>query len=142
MNFYIDFEATQFSNRIISIGCTCENQARADERLPIFLRLPIQHRMIICEPLLSEIDLSPYLDRHLIESVTAGGESGDGARECNFAWVEKLSKACKEADVDFHYHQTGALLRRDGKLYHIPRSRQHAQAERAGIDYQKKKILI
>lgn len=25
MNFYIDFEATQFSNRIISIGCTNEN---------------------------------------------------------------------------------------------------------------------
>ena len=25
MRFYIDFEATQFSNRIISIGCACEN---------------------------------------------------------------------------------------------------------------------
>lgn len=25
MNFYIDFEATQFSNRIIAIGCICEN---------------------------------------------------------------------------------------------------------------------
>jgi DNA polymerase III epsilon subunit-like protein len=25
MRFYIDFEATQFSNRIISIGCVCEN---------------------------------------------------------------------------------------------------------------------
>ena len=25
MKFYIDFEATQFSNRIISIGCVCEN---------------------------------------------------------------------------------------------------------------------
>ena len=24
MNFYVDFEATQFSNRIISIGCTNE----------------------------------------------------------------------------------------------------------------------
>ena len=28
MNFYIDFEATQFSNRIISIGCVCENGGR------------------------------------------------------------------------------------------------------------------
>lgn len=25
MRFYIDFEATQFSNRIISVGCVCEN---------------------------------------------------------------------------------------------------------------------
>ena len=28
MNFYIDFEATQFSNRIISIGCSCENNSK------------------------------------------------------------------------------------------------------------------
>ena len=25
MNFYLDFEATRFSNRIISIGCAAEN---------------------------------------------------------------------------------------------------------------------
>ena len=125
----------------VTVGCTCENQKRADERLPVFLRLPIQHRMIICEPLLSEIDLSPYLDRRLVESVTAGGESGEGARECDYAWVEKLSKSCREADVDFHYHQTGALLRRDGRLYHIPRRMQSLQAKRAGIDYQRKKLL-
>ena len=125
----------------VTVGCTCENQQRADERLPIFLKLPIRHRMIICEPLLSQIDLSPYLDRRLIESVTAGGESGDGARECDYAWVERLAADCRAADVDFHYHQTGALLRRDGILYRIPRSRQHTQAERAGIDHKRKKIL-
>lgn len=25
MNFYLDFEATQFSERVISIGCVCDN---------------------------------------------------------------------------------------------------------------------
>ena len=126
----------------ITIGCTCENQSRADERLPIFLSIPIRHRMIVCEPLLSAIDLSPYLDRRLIESVTAGGESGEGARDCDFAWVERIAADCRAADIDFHYHQTGALLRRDGRLYRIPRSRQEMQAKRAGIDYQHKKLLL
>ncbi|MBQ3125727.1 MAG: DUF5131 family protein, partial [Clostridia bacterium] len=36
----------------VRIGCTCENQRRADERLPIFLNTPIAHRFIVCEPLL------------------------------------------------------------------------------------------
>ncbi|MEE0274241.1 MAG: DUF5131 family protein, partial [Oscillospiraceae bacterium] len=42
----------------VIIGCTCENQKRADERLPVFLSLPIKHRLIVCEPLLESIDLS------------------------------------------------------------------------------------
>ena len=118
----------------VTVGCTCENQKRADERLPIFLSLPLRHRMIVCEPLLSSIDLRPYLDRTKIESVTAGGESGTGARVCDFDWVLGIRDACADAGVRFSYHQTGALLRRDGKLYRIPRRHQHDQAARAGID--------
>ena len=118
----------------VTVGCTCENQVRADERLPIFLSLPIMHRLIICEPLLGRIDLRPYLDRGKIEEVSAGGESGEGARECDFAWVMELRDACAEAGVRFSYHQTGALLRRDGKLYRIPRCQQKEQAKRARID--------
>lgn len=118
----------------VTVGCTCENQKRADERLPIFLSLPLRHRVIVCEPLLSSIDLRPYLDRTKIESVSAGGESGTGARVCDFDWVLGIRDACADAGVCFSYHQTGALLRRDGKLYRIPRRHQHDQAARAGID--------
>ena len=119
----------------VTIGCTCENQERADQRLPVFLSLPIRHRMIICEPLLSPIDLSPYLDPHKIGEVSAGGESGDGARVCDFAWVEQIRRACEAAKVPFSYHQTGAKLLRNGKLYHIPRKHQHSQAKLANIDF-------
>ncbi|MBQ8432728.1 MAG: DUF5131 family protein [Clostridia bacterium] len=126
----------------VTVGCTCENQARADQRLPIFLTLPIRHRIIVCEPLLSAIDLRPYLDRQRIDRVCAGGESGEGARPCDFSWVETIANDCRAADVDFHYHQTGALLRRDGKLYYIPRRMQSLQAKRAGIDYVRKKVLL
>ena len=115
----------------VVIGCTCENQARADERLPIFLSLPILHRWIICEPLLSAINLHPYLSARAIEQVSVGGESGEGARVCDFSWVEGIRDACLEARVPFSYHQTGALLCRDGRLYRIPRNRQREQAKRA-----------
>ena len=118
----------------VTVGCTCENQARADERLPIFLSLPILHRWIICEPLLSAIDLSPYLSPEAVEAVSVGGESGEGTRECDFEWVKGIRDACQKAHVHFSYHQTGALLRRDGKLYRIPRRHQHDQAERAFAD--------
>ena len=119
----------------VTIGCTCENQDRADFRLPIFLSLPIKHRMVICEPLLGALDLSPYLDRAAIESVTVGGESGEHARECNFDWVLGIRAACERSGVGFFYHQTGAKLRRDGKLYEIPRRLQHEQAKRAELDF-------
>ena len=117
----------------VTVGCTCENQQRADERLPIFLSLPIRSRMIVCEPLLERVDLRPYL-RDGIDEVCAGGESGENARVCDFAWVTDLQSACREANVRFSYHQTGALLLREGKLYRIPRSQQHRQAKRAGLD--------
>ena len=117
----------------VTVGCTCENQARADERLPVFLSLPIRSRVIVCEPLLGRIDLRPYL-RDGIDEVTVGGESGEEARVCDFAWVTDLHDACRDANVRFFYHQTGAKLLRGGKLYQIPRSRQHIQAKLANID--------
>lgn len=117
----------------ISIGCTCENQRRADERLPIFLALPIKHRFIVCEPLLEAVDLSAYLGEG-IESVSVGGESGDDARVCDYDWILSVRDDCLRAGVKFHFHQTGANFRRDGRIYRIDRKFQHSQARRAGID--------
>lgn len=119
----------------VTVGCTCENQKRADERLPLFLAAPIKHRMIVCEPLLEEIDLTAYLGGGLVESVTAGGESGKGARLCRFDWVKRISRDCAAAGVDFNYHQTGALLEVDGRVYRIPRAMQAEQAKRAAVDF-------
>jgi protein gp37 len=117
----------------VTIGCTCENQRRADERMPIFLSLPIKHRVVICEPLLGEIDMTPYLDER-IQSVSVGGESGPDARICDYDWVLGIRDACTRAGVPFNFHQTGAKFRKDGKIYTIPRKQQQEQARRAGID--------
>ena len=119
----------------VIIGCTCENQKRADERLPVFLSLPIKHRLIVCEPLLESIDLSAYLDPKRIESVSAGGESGNEARICSYDWILSLRCQCVDAGVSFTFHQTGARFLKDGRIYRIKRPYQKSQARKADIDY-------
>lgn len=118
----------------VSIGCTTENQDRADYRLPIFLSLPIKHRMIMIEPMLEQVNLRDYLDPALIESVSVGGESGKYARPLDFNWVVDVRNQCLEAGVPFNFHQTGSYLVKDGRQYHIPREHQHTQAQKAGMN--------
>ena len=118
----------------VHICCTCENQKMADFRLPIFLKAPIKHKSIICEPLLEHIDLSPYLDKSQITEVVVGGESGNEARECNYDWILSIREQCIDAGVDFHFRQTGARFVKDGRLYRIERKFQHSQARKANID--------
>ena len=88
----------------VTICCTMENQRRVDERLPLYRELPI------------------------------GGESGRDARVCDYDWVLNIREQCIKSNVPFHFKQTGAHFRKDGRLYNIPRNQQIAQAHRAGID--------
>lgn len=118
----------------VCICCTVENQERADYRLPIYLKLPIKHKFIICEPLLERINLQPYLTSD-IEQVIVGGESGNEARICNYDWILDIRQQCIEQGISFHFKQTGAKFMKDGKLYRIARGYQHSQAHKARIDY-------
>ena len=120
----------------VQIAVTCENQWAADYRLPVYLSLPIRHRSVMVEPMLSAVDLTAYFrDRPgAIESVSVGGESGPAARPCDYQWVLDLHRQCADSGVGFFYHQTGAKLIKDGKTYHIPRRLQHEQAAKAGLD--------
>ena len=113
----------------------CENQKRADERLPFFLELPIKRKMIICEPLLERIDLSAYLDGR-IACVVVGGESGefDKARSCDFDWILDIRDSCIMSETSFEFKQTGANFIKNGKLYQIERKNQYLQAKKANID--------
>ena len=118
----------------VLVGCTVENQDRADYRLPIFKSLPIKHKSIIVAPLIGPIDLSAYLDES-IEEVSVGGESGPDARPCDFAWILSIREQCVNANIPFLFHQTGARLIKEGKTYRIPRCYQHIQARKANINY-------
>ena len=117
----------------VSICCTVENQAKADERLPVFRDTPIAHKGIVCEPLLERIDLSNYLGSW-VENVTVGGESGEHARMCDYDWVLEIRRQCVEAGVPFRFKQTGANFVKNGKRYSVKRSLQHSQAKKAGIN--------
>ncbi len=119
----------------VAVGCTVECMRVADYRLRIFRQLPIKHRIIICAPLIEPLDISHYLDRSVIDEVSVGGESGDEARVCDYDWVLGIRSQCMAAGVPFSFHQTGARLLKDGKIYNIERKYQHSQAKRAGIGY-------
>lgn len=118
----------------VLIGCTVENQDRADYRLPVFLSLPIKHRSIIVSPMLERIDISAFLGDS-IEDVSVGGESGVSARPCNYDWILDLRQQCVEKNIPFRFHQTGAHFIKDRKLYNIKRKDQISQARKAGIDF-------
>ncbi len=125
----------------VTIAVTCENQAMADKRLPIYLSLPLCHHSVMIEPMLSAVDLKPYIEGYraedgspVIKHVSVGGESGPGARICDYSWVEAVHAQCIKNGISFYYHQTGARLLKGGKLYEIPRKMQHIQAHKAGLD--------
>ncbi len=118
----------------VSIGVTCENQAAADERLPYFLGLPVQHKTIICEPMLEAVDFRPYLQKQ-IEQVVVGGESGNDARLMRYDWAKSVQTQCVQAGVSFWFKQTGARFEKDGRIYTIPRRLQFSQARKSGLNY-------
>ena len=118
----------------VTICATCENQRRADERIPILLSLPIRHRRIIHEPMLERIEIEPYLASGKIERVVCGGESGDNARPCHYDWILHTREQCVRTDTPFCFKQTGARFVKDGRMYLIERKHQIPQARKANIN--------
>lgn len=118
----------------VTICVTCENQATADYRLPIFIKLPIKHKEIIHEPMLENINIEKYLESGQIDKVICGGESGDKARVCNYDWILNTRSQCLKYNVSFHFKQTGANFMKDNKVYKIPRKYQLVQASKSRID--------
>lgn len=126
----------------VKLSVTAENQKRADERLKILLSLPFRSKGVMCTPLLSEINIEKYLATYRINSVCAGGENYDGARECHYEWVKSLYTQCVKFRVPFEFYETGAVFVKDGKTYNIPRLLQHEQAVKSGLNYPKKEYTI
>ena len=85
----------------VGINLTCENQKRADERLPIFIKLPIKHKNIARSPMLEEVSIKEYLKQGDFEWVYVAGENYKNARPCNYDWVKKVYEECKEYNVNF-----------------------------------------
>lgn len=110
----------------IWLGVSVEDQARADERIPLLLQCPAAVRFLSCEPLLGPLDLSPWFefgekgppwlcdrrddDGSVIDQawVIIGGESGPKARPCHVEWIHLLVNQCRSAGVPCFVKQLGA----------------------------------
>lgn len=105
------------------IGTSIEDQARADERIPLLLQIPAKVRFLSVEPLLESIDLrksvngydkqgyrEPFL-RFLTEInwVIVGGESGKGRRDCGVEAICDVAQQCVAAGVPVFVKQDCAF---------------------------------
>lgn len=111
------------------LGVSAENQATADERIPVLLTVPAALRFVSAEPLLEPLDLTPYFRKlatggpgwkltaglaleiadRVPEWIIVGGESGTRARPFDIGWARDLIRQCSEVRVPVFVKQLGAF---------------------------------
>lgn len=119
----------------VHLGVSVENQATADERIPLLLQTPAAKRFVSIEPMLGAVDLtkviaedadvtwqldvltgeavvlnSMYIEHcqgPKLDQVILGGESGPGARPMHPDWPRKVRDQCEAARVPFFFKQWG-----------------------------------
>lgn len=98
------------------MGTSVEDQATADERIADLLRIPARVRFLSMEPLLTPVDIRPYLadfelglgsGRGNLHWVIVGGESGPQARPMHPDWARSIRDQCRAAGVPFLFKQWG-----------------------------------
>jgi len=125
--------------RNVWLGVSVEDQATADERIPLLRATPAAVRWISAEPLLGRVDLcetfgmwwnqtmncfesssssgfnrNPNNQRETaIDWVVVGGESGPKARPMHPAWARSLRDQCAAAGVPFLFKQWGEWIGAD-----------------------------
>lgn len=126
----------------IVLGVSVENQATADERIPLLLQCPAAVRFVSYEPALGPVDFSPWLPRHAVTEagdcaewckacgpdgpvrgldwIIVGGESGPTARPFDIAWAELTVSACRAAGVPVFVKQLGSCPVRKAPEGHRP----------------------
>ena len=115
------------------LGTSVENQATADERIPLLLQTPAAKRFVSYEPALGPVDFSCIWFRQPggetlwnalrssppdaggkwagirgLDWLIVGGESGPGARPFDVAWARSTVEQCKSAGVAVFVKQLGA----------------------------------
>lgn len=125
----------------VFFNVTCENQKRADERLPLLLSLPFCHKGVFVAPFVGAVSLKKGLQSGQIEQVVAGGENYDGARPLRYEWVKNLYDECVETNTRFCFMETGTVFIKDGKTYRMPSKRlQSIQAFKSGLQHEGKTL--
>lgn len=103
------------------LGVSAEDQATADERIPLLLETPAAVRFVSYEPALGPVDFTPWLSerfgsadglcggetwsRSRLDWIIAGSESGPGARPAELEWFRSVRDQCAAAGVAFFFKQ-------------------------------------
>jgi len=122
------------------LGCSVENQATADERIPHLLRTPAAVRFLSVEPLLAPVDLTtvpgfyyPGATTHdalagrlyhhddddqwtrdtKVDWVIVGGESGPKARPMHPQWARDIRDQCVVSGTPYFFKQWGGWFPAD-----------------------------
>ena len=102
------------------LGVSVEDQATADERIPLLLQTPAAIRFVSYEPALGPVDFdrrqeqpywfssfNPAYGQAGIDWIIAGGESGPDARPPHPDWFRNTRDQCQDAGVPFFFKQHG-----------------------------------
>lgn len=104
------------------VGTTCEDQTRAEERIPFLIQVPAVVRFLSLEPLLGDINIglmgtqpSTWMNGQQYRMVhqdihwaITGGESGPRARQCAREWLVNIVRQCHEAGTPCFVKQLGS----------------------------------
>jgi len=121
----------------IWLGVTCENQARAEERIPHLIQCNVSVRFVSIEPMLGPVDLTavkfpdtditenilndtppsfekvmPGCKLNRIDWVQCGPETGRGKRPCSPLWIDQVGVDCKVHGVPF-FDKRDMFIRRE-----------------------------
>lgn len=80
----------------IWLGVTCENQAKADERIPVLLQIPAAVRFVSIEPMLGPVDLSKW-----IMPRTPFTPENAPEKWADFTWPDWVPEKVREQIEDF-----------------------------------------
>ena len=92
------------------LGVTAENQAMADERIPLLLKTPAAVRFVSIEPAIGRVDISRCVETGArgelgISWLIMGCESGPGRRPMNIMWARSVRDQCQAAGIPFFFKQ-------------------------------------
>lgn len=107
------------------LGVSVEDQATADERIPLLLQTPAAVRFVSYEPALGPVDFSLWLGpvhpHAVLDWIIVGGESGPGARRFDASWARSTAAQCRAAGVACFVKQMGAWVKGDADGFRVDR---------------------
>jgi len=125
LGYHDRLASVRFPLSNVLLGVSVEDQQRADERIPKLLECPAALHFLSAEPLLGELDVSPWLPvdtiggvemEPLIRWVIVGAESGPRRRPTETAWIRSLRDQCEAAGTPFLLKQMDV----GGKIVKMP----------------------